>query len=74
MSTWVRLSVISTFLLNITACSILGVRPWERNLLSESEMQFGTHPLEEGFDDHIYFSKEGSSVGRGFSAGGCGCN
>ncbi len=25
-------------------------------------------------DDHIYFSKEGSSGGRGFGGGGCGCN
>lgn len=58
----------------LTACSSLGVKPWERDLLSKSEMQFGANSLEDSFDDHIYFSKEGSSGGRSFSAGGCGCN
>lgn len=58
----------------ITGCSTAAVKPWERDQLSKSEMQFGAHPLEEAFDDHIYFSKEGSSGGRSFSAGGCGCN
>lgn len=56
------------------ACSSLGVKPWERDLLSKPEMQFGFNSMEEGFDDHTYFSKEGSSGGRGFSSGGCGCN
>lgn len=60
------------FLLN--ACSSLGVKPWERDILSKPEMQFGIHSLEDSFDDHIYFSKEASSGGRSFSAGGCGCN
>lgn len=64
--------LVSLFFLN--ACSSLGVKPWERDLLSKSEMQFGIHSLEDGFDDHTYFSKEGSSGGRSFSAGGCGCN
>ncbi len=30
--------------------------------------------LEAATDDHIYFSKEASSGGRGFGSGGCGCN
>lgn len=71
MKRWL-LFITSLFFLN--ACSSLGVKPWERDLLSKSEMQFGVHRLEDGFDDHTYFSKEGSSGGRSFSAGGCGCN
>lgn len=66
--------VLLIFLLTVSACSSLGVKPWERDILSKPEMQFGIHSLEESFDDHTYFSKEGSSGGRGFSAGGCGCN
>jgi hypothetical protein len=31
-------------------------------------------PLDATIDDHIYFSKEASSGGRGFGGGGCGCN
>lgn len=58
----------------INACAHVGVKPWEREELSKTEMQFGVHTLEDSFDDHTYFSKEGSSGGRSFSAGGCGCN
>ena len=69
-----RVILITSFLLLTYSCSSIGVKPWERDLLSKREMQFGINSLEEGFDDHTYFSKEASSGGRGFSAGGCGCN
>ena len=57
-----------------TACSSMGVEPWERDVLAKDEMQLVTDPVEAGIDDHIYFSKEASSGGRGFGGGGCGCN
>ena len=50
------------------------VRPWERGRLAAAGMEIGSDPLELAFDDHIYFSKEASSGGRGFGGGGCGCN
>lgn len=56
------------------ACSSMGVEPWERDVLSKEEMQLTPDPVEAGLDDHIYFSKEASSGGRGFGGGGCGCN
>jgi hypothetical protein len=37
-------------------------------------MQLISDPLEIAIDEHIYFSKESSSGGRGFGGGGCGCN
>ena len=52
----------------------LGVRPWERGLLADPAMRLLANPLEAEMDDHIYFSKEASSGGRGFGGGGCGCN
>ena len=55
-------------------CSSMGVEPWERDVLAKDEMQLVTDPLEAQIDDHIYFSKEASSGGRGFGGGGCGCN
>ncbi len=58
----------------LTACSTLGVRPWQREILSQPEMQFDNRDLELVMDDHFYFSKEGTSGGRGFAGGGCGCN
>ncbi|MBT8065742.1 MAG: DUF4266 domain-containing protein [Gammaproteobacteria bacterium] len=58
----------------LTGCASLGVEPWERDVLARAEMQLTTDPLEAATDDHIYFSKEASSGGRGFGGGGCGCN
>ena len=58
----------------LSACSTLGVEPWERDVLAMDEMQLVANPLEANIDDHIYFSKEASSGGRGFGGGGCGCN
>lgn len=57
-----------------TACSSMGVEPWERDLLAKEQMQLVTDPIQAAIDDHIYFSKEASSGGRGFGGGGCGCN
>jgi len=64
--------VLGSFVLS--ACSDLGVKPWERDVLARPEMQLIHDPIEAGLDDHIYFSKEASSGGRGFGGGGCGCN
>ena len=63
-----------TLLLLSGGCSSMGVEPWERDVLAKDEMQLTTDELEAATDDHIYFSKEASSGGRGFGGGGCGCN
>jgi len=55
-------------------CSSMGVDPWDRDILAKEEMQLTTDAIEAATDDHIYFSKEASSGGRGFGGGGCGCN
>lgn len=55
-------------------CAHLGVKPWEREVLARADMQLDANSLDTAFDDHIYFSKEGTSGGRGFGGGGCGCN
>jgi cytochrome c biogenesis protein CcmG, thiol:disulfide interchange protein DsbE len=52
----------------------LGVRPWQRGVLARDDMRLDCDPLDLATDDHIYFSKEASSGGRGFGGGGCGCN
>ncbi len=58
----------------ITACASWGVQPWERDLLAKDSMQLVPDPLDNFFDEHIYFSKEASSGGQGVGGGGCGCN
>lgn len=50
------------------------VAPWERDILADPRMQPDTEGVQQGIDEHIYFSKEASSGGNGFGGGGCGCN
>lgn len=61
-------------LLIAAGCTSMGVEPWDRDVLAKAEMQLTGDPVEAATDDHIYFSKEASSGGRGFGGGGCGCN
>lgn len=70
----VRWVFIACILCAAGGCSSLGVEPWERDILAREDMQLVTDPVEAATDDHIYFSKEASSGGRGFGGGGCGCN
>ena len=72
-----RLKLLAMLLLGATSlsgCANLGVKPWERDVLAREDMQPDANHLDTAIDDHIYFSKEGTSGGRGFGGGGCGCN
>ena len=69
-----RSLLILITVLTASGCTSMGVEPWERDILAKDEMQLVADPLEAAIDDHIYFSKEASSGGRGFGGGGCGCN
>ena len=69
-----RLLIASMLLLSCAGCAHLGVEPWQRDVLARPQMSLDADPLEAAIDDHIYFSKEASSGGRGFGGGGCGCN
>jgi hypothetical protein len=71
---WLLWLMTAWFVLGLAACSSPGVRPWQRDLLSKPEMQFGGDEVGALFNQHFYFSKEGSSGGQGFAGGGCGCN
>jgi hypothetical protein len=58
--------------LAVAAAGCVAVKPWERDLHAREDMQ--PDNLDISIDEHIYFSKESSSGGRGFGGGGCGCN
>jgi hypothetical protein len=70
--------IVTVLLLVTTAvaagCGSLGVKPWQRDVLSRSDMRPDGGGLDDAIDDHLYFSKEASSGGRSFGGGGCGCN
>ena len=57
-----------------SGCAATAIRPWDRDLLAKKKMKFNPSPREAAVDDHIYFSKEGSTGGRSVGGGGCGCN
>lgn len=58
----------------LTGCGTLTVEPWQKGALAQPQMQADPAPLLRAGDEHIQFSREGAAGGRGFSAGGCGCN
>ena len=58
----------------LEGCAALDPKPWDKDLMARREMLPDTHPLLTAAEDHIYFSREASSGGRGFAGGGCGCN
>lgn len=70
--TRIRLVCSLTAFCALGACTTL--EPWQRDVLARPEMSLDAAPLDAALDDHIYFSKEASSGGRGFGGGGCGCN
>lgn len=58
----------------LTGCATVRVQPWERDVLARPEMSADYGQVPRGIDEHIYFSKEAASGGRGYGGGGCGCN
>lgn len=50
------------------------VKPWQRGRLADVIMRADRDPLGTGQDEHMYFSREAASGGRGVGGGGCGCN
>ena len=73
-NTFMRTLAMLVLSIAAAGCAHVGVQPWERDVLARPEMSLDANPLDAAIDDHIYFSKEASSGGRGFGGGGCGCN
>jgi hypothetical protein len=71
---FVVLGVLAAAGIFVAGCSSIGVRPWQREILSRQDMRLDGSSLDDAIDDHMYFSKEASSAGRSFGGGGCGCN
>ncbi len=50
------------------------VEPWERGQLAEYGMRADRDPFDDSLQEHVYFTREAASGGRGVGGGGCGCN
>jgi hypothetical protein len=67
-----RFVLLAAAAATLAASGCVAVKPWERDLHAREDMQ--PSGVDTAIDEHIYFSKEASSGGRGFGGGGCGCN
>ena len=50
------------------------VKPWQRSALADSIMQPDRDPLGRQLIEHVWFSREAATGGRGVGGAGCGCN
>ncbi len=55
-------------------CATVRVQPWQRATLADSTMNPDRDPLASAMADHVVFSREAASGGRGVGGSGCGCN
>lgn len=72
MKSRISLLVIALVLVGSAGCT--HVKPWQRGTLADSTMRADRDPLGVSQAEHIYFSREAASGGRGVGGGGCGCN
>jgi hypothetical protein len=66
------LAVVAAILVSQTGCDT--VQPWQRKTLADYTMRGDRDPISDGINDHIFFSREMASGGKGVGGGGCGCN
>ena len=54
--------------------NLVRVKPWERAALTDYTMRADRDRLNTAMAEHIYFSRETATGGRGVGGSGCGCN
>jgi hypothetical protein len=72
MKTKLFLLLASSLLLLGNGCA--NVKPWQREHLADYTMRADRDPLYTAQAEHIWFSREEATGGRGVGGGGCGCN
>jgi hypothetical protein len=72
MKLLLSLAMLATVLGAGAGCA--NVKPWQRATLSDSIMRADRDPVGSAFEEHVYFSREAATGGRGVGGGGCGCN
>lgn len=58
----------------LTGCTTTRVQPWERGVLAQYAMRGDRDPLATSLAEHVFFSREAATGGRGVGGSGCGCN
>lgn len=65
---------VPMFVVPIVLGGCVAVQPWQRGNLADPLMQAERDPLHSAMTDHVHFSREASTGGKGVGGGGCGCN
>jgi hypothetical protein len=58
----------------LAGCSTIRVQPWERAALADYTLRPDRDPLATAAAEHVYYSREAATGGRGVGGSGCGCN
>lgn len=69
-----KLLLLSAGLVVVFGNGCAHVKPWERSTLADYTMRADRDPLTISLSEHMWFSREAASGGRGVGGGGCGCN
>ncbi len=72
--TFLLLVLAATFLSGCASANLARVKPWERATLADYTMRPDRDPLHTAMAEHVYFSRESATGGRGVGGSGCGCN
>ena len=70
----IRLSFLALGLVALGLAGCSNVQPWEHAALASYRMSPDRDPVKTTIDEHIYFSREAATGGRGVGGAGCGCN
>ncbi len=69
-----RLTLLALALASLATSGCVHVQSWERASLSDYKMNTDRDPIKTASDEHVYFSREAATGGRGVGGAGCGCN
>ena len=68
------LAAAGTWFSGCASTELVRVKPWERATLADYTMRPDRDPLHTAMAEHVYFSRETATGGRGVGGSGCGCN
>ena len=68
------LAAASALFAGCTSTELVRVKPWERATLADYTMRADRDPLHTAMAEHVFFSRETATGGRGVGGSGCGCN
>jgi hypothetical protein len=66
--------VAVSFLSGCATANLARVKPWQRATLAGYTMRSDRDPLHTALAEHVFFSRETATGGRGVGGSGCGCN